>query len=89
MCTEEFGRSRVYPWVIKKPALVPNAFKRGCGLPRAYLAAKLDLRCTYIHTHTHTKALQLTSSGEPRGTNLDDAPFTCIAWGITHPNMMS
>ena len=40
------GRSRVYPWVVEKPALVPNAFKRGWGLPRAYLAIKLESRYT-------------------------------------------
>ena len=46
MCTKILGRSRVYPWVVEKPALVPNAFKRGGGLPRAYLAVKLESRYT-------------------------------------------
>ena len=45
---EILGRSRVYPWVIEKPALVPNAYKRGGGLPRAYLAVKLESCYTYI-----------------------------------------
>ena len=51
MCTEKLGRSRVYPRLVEKPALVPNAFKRECGLPRAYLAAKLDSRYTYTYTY--------------------------------------
>ena len=25
MCTEVFGRSCVYPWVVEMPALLPNA----------------------------------------------------------------
>ena len=50
-CTEIFGRSRVYPWAVEKLALVPNAFKRGRGLPRAYLAVKLES----LYTNTNTK----------------------------------
>ena len=43
MCTETLGRSHVFPWLVEKPALVPNALRRGGGLPRAYLAVKLEI----------------------------------------------
>ena len=54
------GRSCVYPRVVEKPALVPNALKGGCGLPRAYLAVKLKLRYTYIlYIHTYMQGWEL------------------------------
>ena len=32
MCTKILGRSRVYPRLVEKPALVPDALKRGVRL---------------------------------------------------------
>ena len=62
MCTEILGRSCVYPWVVEKPALVPNAFKWVSGSPHLYLAVKLELRHTYRQTYimvqVHTVGLQ-------------------------------
>ena len=54
VCTNILGRSRVYPRVVEKPALVPNACKRGRGSPHAYLAVKLESRYTYVHTYIHS-----------------------------------
>ena len=50
-----------FPWIVEKPALVPNTFKRGRGLPRAYLAIKLESRYTntnlvYLLGHTSRAA---------------------------------
>ena len=35
---------------------MPNAFKGVGGLPRAYLAVKLELRCTCTYLHTQAQA---------------------------------
>ena len=48
MCTEILGRSRVYPRVVEKLALVPNALNGGKGYPARIWLSSWD--CT-IHTY--------------------------------------
>ena len=44
---------------------MPNAFKRGEGLPRAYLTVKLELHYTYIHTVFAAQAYKPTQALHP------------------------
>ena len=72
---EILGRSRVYPWVVEMPALVSNAFKRGGGLPRAYLAVKLKLCYTYIWVYQTSLPSMCRSMAE--GVDANALTSTC------------